>query len=157
MSQSKKFITFKSEFNKFLSLQIPNSNDINHKAIKYAISNGGKRIRAYLLFTLGKHFGISKNVLNILGASIEMIHAYSLVHDDLPCMDDDDLRRPLSTRRRRRGTAPASQYSTYTCHDHTSTSGMSAQEKNGQKNSRALTGCRFRCRRCWKSFASAPF
>lgn len=93
MNQSKKFVTFKSEFNKFLSLQIPNSNDLNHKAIKYAISNGGKRIRAYLLFTLGKHFGISKNILNILGASIEMIHAYSLVHDDLPCMDDDDLRR----------------------------------------------------------------
>ena len=93
MNQSKKFVTFKSEFNKFLSLQIPNSNDLNHKAIKYAISNGGKRIRAYLLFTLGKHFGISKNVLNTFSASIEMIHAYSLVHDDLPCMDDDDLRR----------------------------------------------------------------
>ena len=93
MNQNKKFLTFKSEFNKFLSLQIPDSNEICHKAIKYAISNGGKRIRAYLLFVFGKHFGISKNNLNILGASVELIHAYSLVHDDLPCMDDDVLRR----------------------------------------------------------------
>jgi len=93
MNQNKKFLTFKSEFNKFLSLQIPDSNEICHKAIKYAISNGGKRIRAYLLFILGEHFGISKNNLNILGASVELIHAYSLVHDDLPCMDDDVLRR----------------------------------------------------------------
>lgn len=93
MNQNKKFLTFKSEFNKFLSLQIPDSNEICHHAIKYAISNGGKRIRAYLLFILGKHFGISKNNLNILGASVELIHAYSLVHDDLPCMDDDVLRR----------------------------------------------------------------
>jgi geranylgeranyl pyrophosphate synthase len=93
MNQNKKFLTFKSEFNKFLSLQIPDSNEICHQAIKYAISNGGKRIRAYLLFVLGKHFGISKNNLNILGASVELIHAYSLVHDDLPCMDDDVLRR----------------------------------------------------------------
>lgn len=93
MNQNKKFLTFKSEFNKFLSLQIPDSNEICHQAIKYAISNGGKRIRAYLLFVLGKHFGISKNNLNILSASVELIHAYSLVHDDLPCMDDDVLRR----------------------------------------------------------------
>ena len=93
MNQNKKFLTFKSEFNKFLSLQIPDSNEICHQAIKYAISNGGKRIRAYLLFVLGKHFGISKSNLNILGASVELIHAYSLVHDDLPCMDDDVLRR----------------------------------------------------------------
>jgi geranylgeranyl pyrophosphate synthase len=93
MNQNKKFLTFKSEFNKFLSLQIPDSNEICHQAIKYAISNGGKRIRAYLLFVLGKHFAISKNNLNILGASVELIHAYSLVHDDLPCMDDDVLRR----------------------------------------------------------------
>ena len=93
MNQNKKFLTFKSEFNKYLSLQIPDSNEICHQAIKYAISNGGKRIRAYLLFVLGKHFGISKNNLNILGASVELIHAYSLVHDDLPCMDDDVLRR----------------------------------------------------------------
>lgn len=93
MNQNKKFLTFKCEFNKFLSLQIPDSNEICHQAIKYAISNGGKRIRAYLLFVLGKHFGISKNNLNILGASVELIHAYSLVHDDLPCMDDDVLRR----------------------------------------------------------------
>ena len=93
MNQNKKFLTFKSEFNKFLSLQIPDSNEISHQAIKYAISNGGKRIRAYLLFILGKHFAISKNNLNILGASVELIHAYSLVHDDLPCMDDDVLRR----------------------------------------------------------------
>src|SRR6056300_62006 len=93
MNQNKKFLTFKSEFHKFLSLQIPDSNEICHQAIKYAISNGGKRIRAYLLFVLGKHFGISKNNLNILGASVELIHAYSLVHDDLPCMDDDVLRR----------------------------------------------------------------
>ena len=93
MNQNKKFLTFKSEFNKFLSLQIPDSNEICHQAIKYTISNGGKRIRAYLLFILGEHFGISKNNLNILGASVELIHAYSLVHDDLPCMDDDVLRR----------------------------------------------------------------
>jgi geranylgeranyl pyrophosphate synthase len=88
---------FKSEFNIFLESQLPNSNKIIHKAQRYALNNGGKRYRAYLIFLLGSDYGISKKNLFLMGSAIEMIHAYSLVHDDLPCMDDDELRRGMPT------------------------------------------------------------
>jgi len=97
MSQVEKFEKFKSEFNDFLLERIPKTNNVLHKAIRYSLENGGKRFRAYLLFIVGRHFKYSKHQLYSLGSAIEMIHAYSLVHDDLPCMDDDDLRRGLPT------------------------------------------------------------
>ncbi len=63
------------------------------KAMQYAVLGGGKRFRAFLLYKLGESFQINNNILLHLGSCIELMHAYSLVHDDLPAMDDDDERR----------------------------------------------------------------
>ncbi len=63
------------------------------ESINYALSNPGKRIRPTLLFLVGDFLGIDASRLENIAAAIELIHTYSLVHDDLPCMDDDDLRR----------------------------------------------------------------
>ncbi len=52
-----------------------------------------KKIRSKIIFDVGKIFNVKKNNLLLLAASVEAIHAYSLIHDDLPCMDDDKLRR----------------------------------------------------------------
>lgn len=62
-------------------------------AMRYAVLGGGKRIRAYLVMMTGKMFGATPEMCAPFAASIEMIHAYSLVHDDLPSMDNDDMRR----------------------------------------------------------------
>ena len=62
-------------------------------AMRYAVLGGGKRIRAYLVMECGRMFGATKEMCAPFAASIEMIHAYSLVHDDLPSMDNDDMRR----------------------------------------------------------------
>ena len=61
--------------------------------MKYAAISGGKKIRSTIIFDTGKIFGLrEKKLLNIC-AAVECIHSYSLIHDDLPCMDDDDIRR----------------------------------------------------------------
>ncbi len=62
-------------------------------AMRYAVLGGGKRIRAYLVMATGKIFGATSDMCVPFAAAIEMIHAYSLVHDDLPAMDNDDMRR----------------------------------------------------------------
>ena len=64
-----------------------------HQAMRYATLNAGKRLRACLLYLTGEMYGASPEDLDLPAAAVELIHAYSLVHDDLPCMDDDDLRR----------------------------------------------------------------
>ena len=66
--------------------------------MKYGLFPGGKKIRSKIIFDVGKIFRLKNKDLMILAASVETIHAYSLIHDDLPCMDDDRLRRgKLST------------------------------------------------------------
>ena len=67
------------------------------KSISYALSNPGKRIRPTLVFLVGDFLGIETPRLESIAGAIELIHTYSLVHDDLPCMDDDDLRRGKPT------------------------------------------------------------
>ena len=67
------------------------------KSISYALSNPGKRIRPTLVFLVGDFLGIEVSRLESVAGAIELIHTYSLVHDDLPCMDDDDLRRGKPT------------------------------------------------------------
>jgi farnesyl diphosphate synthase len=64
-----------------------------HEAMRYATLNGGKRIRAALVYAAGGALGVAEAQLDAPACAVELIHAYSLVHDDLPCMDDDDLRR----------------------------------------------------------------
>ncbi|MDH4189151.1 MAG: polyprenyl synthetase family protein [Betaproteobacteria bacterium] len=68
-----------------------------HRAMRYAALEGGKRVRPLLCFAAGEVVGASTARLEIAAAAVEMIHAYSLVHDDMPCMDDDVLRRGKPT------------------------------------------------------------
>ncbi len=63
------------------------------KPIKYGIFSGGKRFRSAIILNVGKIFGIDKKKLIIIGAAVECMHSYSLIHDDLPSMDNDDFRR----------------------------------------------------------------
>ena len=71
------------------------------KSMRYGLLPGGKKIRAKLLVDVGKIFNIKYKKLICLGAAVECIHAYSLIHDDLPCMDNDSLRRgKLSTHKK---------------------------------------------------------
>ena len=68
-----------------------------HEAMHYATLDGGKRVRPLLVFAAGRLFDAPIELLSRAAASLEMIHAYSLVHDDMPCMDDDALRRGKQT------------------------------------------------------------
>jgi len=68
-----------------------------HEAMRYAALGGGKRVRPLLTFAAGEVTGAAAERLEMAAAAVELIHAYSLVHDDLPCMDDDVLRRGKPT------------------------------------------------------------
>jgi geranylgeranyl diphosphate synthase, type II len=68
-----------------------------HEAMRYAVLGDGKRIRPVLVYACGEAFGVKSTALDACATAVEMIHAYSLVHDDLPAMDDDDLRRGRPT------------------------------------------------------------
>ncbi|MEZ5427049.1 MAG: polyprenyl synthetase family protein [Pyrinomonadaceae bacterium] len=68
-----------------------------HRAVRWSLFAGGKRFRPALLMAVGKTFGAETGRLLNAAAAIEMIHTYSLIHDDLPAMDDDDLRRGRMT------------------------------------------------------------
>ncbi len=68
-----------------------------HQAMRYAVLNGGKRIRPVLVYATGEALGGPVAGLDGPACALELIHAYSLVHDDLPAMDDDDLRRGIPT------------------------------------------------------------
>ena len=78
-----------------------------HDAMRYAVLDGGKRVRPLLVFAAGAVFDSPTDALERAAAAVEMIHAYSLVHDDLPCMDDDDLRRGKPTVHRQYDEATA--------------------------------------------------
>ena len=68
-----------------------------HAAMSYSVLNGGKRLRPLLVYVTGEAMGASATDLDAPATAVELIHAYSLIHDDLPAMDDDDLRRGLPT------------------------------------------------------------
>ena len=63
------------------------------RAMKYGLFPGGKKIRSKILVDIGSLFSIDYKILVIIGSAVECIHAYTLIHDDLPCMDDDKIRR----------------------------------------------------------------
>ena len=67
------------------------------EAMQYGALLGGKRLRPFLVYATGEMFGVSRTTLDAPAAAVECIHAYSLMHDDMPAMDDDDLRRGLPT------------------------------------------------------------
>ena len=62
-------------------------------AMKYGLFSGGKKIRSKILIDVGSLFNLNYKTLIIIGSAVECIHAYSLIHDDLPCMDNDTIRR----------------------------------------------------------------
>lgn len=68
-----------------------------HKAMRYAVLNGGKRLRSAFVYALGESLAVEKNVLDDIAMAVELIHAFSLIHDDLPALDNDDLRRGKPT------------------------------------------------------------
>ncbi|MGE3467101.1 MAG: polyprenyl synthetase family protein [Pyrinomonadaceae bacterium] len=78
-----------------------------HEAVRWSVFAGGKRVRPALVYASGAIFGADRRKLRRTAAAAEMIHTYSLVHDDLPAMDDDDLRRGRATCHKRFGEATA--------------------------------------------------
>lgn len=83
-----------------LSHHLPGNDSIParlHEAMRYATLGGGKRVRPLLAFAAGELTGAAAEHLDIVACAVELIHAYSLVHDDLPCMDNDVLRRGRPT------------------------------------------------------------
>lgn len=68
-----------------------------HEAIRYSVLGSGKRVRPALVYATGAALGIAESQLDGAACAVELIHAYSLIHDDLPAMDDDDLRRGRPT------------------------------------------------------------
>jgi farnesyl diphosphate synthase len=78
-----------------------------HEAMRYSALGGGKRVRALLAYAAGEFCGADIEKVDIPAASVELIHAFSLVHDDMPCMDNDDLRRGKASTHKKYGDAMA--------------------------------------------------
>ncbi len=81
---------------KYLPAEDPPEHNLA-EAIRYSVIGGGKRIRPAMVYAAGEAMGVSTDLLDIPACAVEMIHAYSLIHDDLPAMDNDDLRRGRPT------------------------------------------------------------
>ncbi len=87
---------FQKRVNSALDKYLPSDDPPEHnlaEAIRYSVIGGGKRIRPAMVYAAGEALGVSTDLMDIPACAVEMIHAYSLIHDDLPAMDDDDLRR----------------------------------------------------------------
>ncbi len=85
---------------KALDARLPSENQLPqklHRAMRYTVLDGGKRMRPMLTYCAGKTLGIDPGALDGPACAVEFIHVYSLIHDDLPAMDDDDLRRGKAT------------------------------------------------------------
>ncbi len=92
--------SYQQRVNSALDKYLPSNDPPEHnlaEAIRYSVVGGGKRIRPAMVYAAGEAMGVSTDLLDIPACAVEMIHAYSLIHDDLPAMDDDDLRRGLPT------------------------------------------------------------
>ncbi len=92
--------TSQTRIETFLESRLPGADCVPvrlHKAMRYAVLGGGKRVRPLLSFAAGELANADIERVTVVAAAVELIHAYSLVHDDLPCMDDDILRRGKPT------------------------------------------------------------
>lgn len=85
-------IPYQQRINSVLDCRLPCSKHLLHQAMRYAVLGGGKRLRATLTYGTGELFSASGSTLDTCAAAIELVHAYSLIHDDLPAMDNDDMR-----------------------------------------------------------------
>lgn len=99
----------KAELNTYLArlIEVHGPASVLHEAMNYSLLNDGKRLRPALCMAMAEAFGVARKSVLPAAAAIEMIHSYSLVHDDLPCMDDDDLRRGKATNHKVFGEAMA--------------------------------------------------
>ena len=91
---------WQSRIDRVLEAQLPSGERepaLLHQAMRYSALAGGKRFRPVLVYATGCALGLPEDNLDPIAAAIEIIHAYSLIHDDLPAMDDDDLRRGRPT------------------------------------------------------------
>ena len=88
---------YQHRINDVLPAFLPKNNSILHDAMHYATCNGGKRLRPLLVYAAGLTFNAELKQLDRLASAIEFMHCYSLIHDDLPAMDNDDLRRGKPT------------------------------------------------------------
>lgn len=83
-----------------LDARLPSENILPqtlHQAMRYSVLDGGKRTRPLLTYATGQALGLSEEILDAPACAVEFIHVYSLIHDDLPAMDNDDLRRGKPT------------------------------------------------------------
>lgn len=100
MPHSDKIKSYQSQVDKALEYWLPDEKiqPVHlHTAMRYSVLGDGKRIRPVLAYATGQALGIPLASLDGPGCAVELIHAYSLIHDDLPAMDDDDLRRGRPT------------------------------------------------------------
>jgi geranylgeranyl pyrophosphate synthase len=91
---------WRARMEKALDVRLPGADVVPtrlHEAMRYSVLGGGKRIRPALVFATARTVGLEEKDVEAAACAIELIHAYSLVHDDLPAMDDDDLRRGRPT------------------------------------------------------------
>jgi len=93
-------VSTQSRVERALDSRLPSENVLPkklHDAMRYSTLDGGKRMRPMLAYATGKALGLSADILDGPACAVELIHVYSLIHDDLPAMDDDDLRRGKPT------------------------------------------------------------
>ncbi|MDT4329263.1 (2E,6E)-farnesyl diphosphate synthase [Methylomonas sp. MED-D] len=101
MSKLKDYLTAcQNRVERALDVRLPGENILPqtlHQAMRYSVLDGGKRTRPLLTYATGQALGIAEDALDAQACAVEFIHVYSLIHDDLPAMDDDDLRRGKPT------------------------------------------------------------
>ena len=108
MSEFEKLLTsYQNRINSKLESLLPSDDSILSEAIRYSVLGGGKRLRPILVYLIGELGNAENDSLDILAGSVEIIHCYSLIHDDLPSMDDDDLRRGKPTTHKKYDEATA--------------------------------------------------
>ena len=99
--------SYKSRINKQLESLLPRDDSILSSAMRYSVLNGGKRLRPILVYMTSELGNAKNDSLDTLAGAIELIHCYSLIHDDLPSMDNDDLRRGNPTTHKKYDEATA--------------------------------------------------
>ena len=94
MSEFEKLLeSYQARVNQKLEVLLPDDDSILVSAMRYSVLNGGKRLRPILAYLTGELNDTEAEHIDTLASSLELIHCYSLIHDDLPAMDDDELRR----------------------------------------------------------------
>lgn len=99
--------SYQKRINQKLEVLLPSDDSILSNAMRYSVLNGGKRLRPILVYLSSELGDANLDSIDILAGSIELIHCYSLIHDDLPSMDDDDLRRGNPTTHKKYDEATA--------------------------------------------------